>query len=114
MLSFLMTACAFVPTVKSPDSASQACNFYTPEWKLSVKELHEAQFCDGAGGNDLGACLLTVGLVIPVGSLLVSGSFVLVGNTIHWLEYHGTCEDGAIHQQLRAFKNSFGTLERGA
>lgn len=107
---FLMTACAFVPTVKSPDATQSACSFYTPEWTLGVKPIDERNFCRGARGDDAGLCLLTVGVIIPAGSLLVSGSIVLIGNTIHWLEYQGTCEEAEIQQKLRSFKNGLGAL----
>lgn len=106
---FLMTACAFVPAVKSLDTTQSVCSFYTPEWTLSVKQIDEANFCRGAR-DDIDACLLTVGVIIPVGSLLVSGSFVLIGNTLHWLEFQGTCEDAEVHQKLRSFRDRIGAL----
>lgn len=106
----LMTACAFVPTVKSPDTTQSACSFYTPEWTLSVKYIDERNFCRGTHGDDARLCLMTVGVIVPAGSLLVSGSIVLIGNTLHWLEYQGTCEEAEIQQKLRAFKNGFGAF----
>jgi hypothetical protein len=51
----------------------------------------------GVNSNEGAAiCLAAMGVIIPVGSLVASGSIVLVGNTMHWLEYHGTCDDGML------------------
>lgn len=109
--ALLMTACAFVPAVKSPETSQSACSFYTPEWTLSVQQIDEESFCRGAR-DDLDACLLTAGVIIPVGSLLVSGSVVLVGNTLHWLEYQGTCEDSEVRQKLRSLRDAPPELSR--
>lgn len=106
----LMTACAFVPTVKSPDTTQSACSFYTPEWTLSVKYIDERNFCRGTHGDDARLCLMTVGVIVPAGSLLVSGSIVLIGNTLHWLEYQGTCEDSEVRKKLRSFRDEVGVL----
>jgi hypothetical protein len=51
----------------------------------------------GANNKDAAAiCLAAMGVIIPVGSFVASGSIVLIGNTVHWLEYHGTCDDGML------------------
>lgn len=49
--------------------------------------------------------LLIVVAAIPVGSFIVSGSIVLVGNTVHWLEQQGRCDDGVIQTGLNKFLN---------
>lgn len=33
------------------------------------------------------------GIAVPAGSFVVSGSIVLIGNTLHWLEYQGRCNN---------------------
>lgn len=55
-----------------------------------------ARDCGGSSNEAVAICLAAMGVVIPVGSLVASGSIVLVGNTMHWLEYHGTCDDGML------------------
>jgi hypothetical protein len=53
---------------------------------------------------DLEACLLGMAIVVPAGSFLVSGSLVMIGNTMHWLEYQGTCDNGFILKSYEKFK----------
>jgi hypothetical protein len=52
------------------------------------------------------ACLAVLA-VISAGSALVSGSIVLTGNTLHWLEYQGTCSDGYLNSAKQLFLESF-------
>jgi hypothetical protein len=49
-------------------------------------------------------CLLVFAplIAISVGSLVVSGSIVVVGNTIHWIEEQGRCDDSATRQTLNS------------
>jgi len=61
----------------------------------------------GCGNTaESGACFLAVAVGVPAVSFVVSGSAVLVGNTLHWLEYQGTCETGYLAQQISAFQHS--------
>lgn len=62
---------------------------------LDYKEMSPAA-CNGGGAEAAAVCFAALGIVIPAGSLVVSGSIVLTGNTLHWLEYHGTCDDGLL------------------
>ena len=43
-----------------------------------------------ATNSNLPACLLSTGVISSV-SVVVSGSIMLVGNSIHWMEYAATC-----------------------
>ena len=54
--------------------------------------------CQG-GGNSAGACIILAG-VITGGSAIVSGSIVLVGNSLHWLEKQGKCEDSFLNTKI--------------
>ena len=59
-------------------------------------------------------CLLVLPLAIltiPVTSGIVSGSIVVVGNTIHWVEEQGRCEDSLTQKTIGAFSTS--TVEAG-
>jgi hypothetical protein len=43
-------------------------------------------------------CLLVILIGVPVvaaSSLIVSGSIVVIGNSLHWIEKQGRCEDSA-------------------
>ncbi|GGY47038.1 hypothetical protein GCM10011297_19990 [Bacterioplanes sanyensis] len=44
---------------------------------------------------------------LPAITLVVSGSVILIGNTLHWVEYEGTCEGGMVAEYVGLFKNSF-------
>ncbi len=63
-------------------------------------------------------CLLVLApiVAISVGSLVVSGSIVVTGNTIHWLEKQGRCQDSLTQQTLegltQAGKSMGGTVIR--
>jgi hypothetical protein len=39
----------------------------------------------------LAACLVTYGVIVPVGSLILSGSVVMVGNVLNWIEVQVSC-----------------------
>ena len=72
---------------------------------LDAKGLDEGGLCTATLNNDEAvACLLTMAIVIPVGSLLVSGSIVLVGNSLHWLEYQGRCDESFLKEQVSRLK----------
>lgn len=47
-------------------------------------------------------CLVVL-IGVPAASLVVSGSVVLAGNTLHWMEYHGRCEQGLVNKALSQF-----------
>jgi len=98
-----LSACAFVPEKIADDAAQDTCRISTPEWKLTFGEIRDVTVCQSSG-RDAAYCLLTIGLVIPAGSLVVSGSIVIVGNTLHWLEYQGKCNNSFLNQQLALFK----------
>jgi hypothetical protein len=40
---------------------------------------------------------------VAAGSVIISGSIVVTGNTIHWLEYQGTCSDGYLSNAKEKF-----------
>lgn len=84
-----LSACAFVPETADDQRYADSCEMHTKKLTLTVKEIGDG-FCEN--GNDVEICLLTFGVIVPAGSLLLSGSVVLVGNTLHWLEYQGKCK----------------------
>ena len=88
-----LIACAFVPKVDHQQDYAKHCEMYTKELTLDAVSM---------GGLDCGGnstCVAVAGIV-PVTTFLVSGSIVLVGNTLHWLEYQGSCDEGIIQSSL--------------
>lgn len=99
-LAFALSACVVVPVADNNEAASSNCKTYTRSMSLKAVGLQP-------NGCNTEECLATV-LVIAAGSVLVSGSIVLAGNTVHWLEYQGTCGDGYLHATRRLFLESLG------
>ncbi len=63
------------------------CKMQTKKLTLSPEEIN-GKLCDS--DSSANACLMFWGVIVPAGSFVVSGSVVLVGNILHWLEYQ-TC-----------------------
>lgn len=89
VLTCLLASCVFLPYKESV--SPQRCDVYKARWSLAAEPLKEYIECYGAG-EDAGICMFSVGVVIPLGSLIISGSIVLIGNTLHWLERSGRCQ----------------------
>ena len=99
LITFFATSCAFVPKISDKQKYTENCNMFTKNLTLSATKI-EGQVCNDAKNNDLEACLMIFGVIVPAGSFIISGSIVLVGKTLHWLEYQGTCEEGIIARAL--------------
>ena len=95
--AFALSACVFVPAVDKYEDTSSTCKTYTRS--MSLKALHMNGMCDHKG------CLGGV-LVLSAGSALISGSIVLTGITVHWLEYQGTCSDSYLNVTKQLFIES--------
>ncbi len=91
-LAASLAACIAVPVV---DQAEPACQTYTRSMSLKTVGMNNVNCRDEA-------CLAGV-LAISAGSVLISGSIVLTGNTIHWLEYQGTCSDSYLNIAKQRF-----------
>jgi len=88
-----LVACAFVPKVDHKQKYARNCEMYTKELTLDAVSLGGLD----CGGNS--SCVVVASLV-PVTTFLVSGSIVLVGNTVHWLEYQGSCDESLLHSSI--------------
>jgi hypothetical protein len=93
----LPSGCAFYPQVAEHQSYSENCQMITRQLTLESQVLGAPECGDSAE-----ACLVLY-IGIPAASLVVSGSAVLAGNTLHWLEYHGRCEQGVVNTALSKF-----------
>lgn len=53
-------------------------------------------------------CLLVYAPIITIsaGSAIVSGSIVVIGNGLHWLEQQGSCEDGVLRNAVLSIRTS--------
>jgi hypothetical protein len=86
-----VSSCVFVPSSSGKQDLRNECEMSTK--KLSLKKIGNSDLClKGTNLNKDGlvACLVIGGFVGST-SAIVSGSIVLIGNTIHWMEYQATC-----------------------
>ena len=99
-----LTGCTFLP--ESQPNPQQKCNLFFPELKLKLNtQAYQPMTSPCVGeGDAMLVCLALMGVVIPAGSLVVSGSIVLSSNTLRWLEYQGHCDDGVIQKALQKIK----------
>ena len=101
IITAVMSGCAFVPELSEDQEYFQDCKTRTKYLTLSTTKLRNFD----CGGADVAGCLVLAGVVIPAGSMIVSGSLVLAGNTIHWLEYHTSCENGVFLKSYNELKS---------
>ena len=100
----MLTGSCFVPETRP--NQNYDCQLVTKEWSLEIKGLdsRDTVLIEGLSGATrscqdaecvLANMALVTGVAITVSarSLNVSGSVVVVGNTVHWLEHHGSCDD---------------------
>jgi hypothetical protein len=109
-LSLTLSSCVYVPVVDEPDAASASCKTYTKTMSLNAIEVKgNINIGIQPGCNrDCAAVALAPVIVVTAGSALISGSIVLTGNTIHWLEYQGTCSDGYLNKTKQLFLDTIG------
>lgn len=114
-LLFIALAGCFVP--KTVTDNDLQCKLTTKKLTLEFSDegsqatieamLHMLRGCDEP------ECLYAVpiGLVaVPVTSFTVSGSIVVVGNTIHWIEQQGKCENSVTKRAIRKLINATKSL----
>lgn len=97
VLLALSSSCAFVPEISEDQPYANQCDILTRDLTLSVTEI-KGKKC--SADEDIGLCIAAYALIIPAGSFILSGSYVLAGNGIHWLEYQSRCEDGSIRKHI--------------
>ena len=100
--ALILHGCIFLPRQSLEDLGGPECTLFTSKLYLDVETFEYRHVCGGSD-NVAVECLVGAG----VGTFIVSGSIVVVGNTLHWLEYHGRCDEGAIQQGVALFKASF-------
>ena len=107
LIMFLMQSCIVLPkTVPRDDqeclllTKSMTIDYYTSPDMIdeAVDEMVHALASDC---HEPECLLLFAPLVaISAGSLVVSGSIVVAGNTIHWIEKQGRCDDSITQQAI--------------
>jgi hypothetical protein len=80
------------------------CDLVTDSYTLTVEGGGGGTVATPSGCNDA-ACIL-VFFAVPLGSLVVSGSIVAVGNTVHWIEKQGRCDDSHTRRAVATLVSS--------
>jgi hypothetical protein len=87
-LSFSVSSCVYYP--KQIEYYDAQCDITAKKLVLETKEMKDA--CSGPNANDpQGKACLTGILTLSGVSAIVSGSVVVVGSTVYWLEKEGRC-----------------------
>jgi len=98
-IPLFITSCAVVPVTRPHSEQDSSCGLSTHKWDLELIQVgHYSASCNSP------ECVLATGLgaVVVVGvTAIVSGSIVLVGNAVHWVEQQGGCDAKEREQRLR-------------
>ena len=97
LASLLLKACVFLPEVV--EERENSCQLYTKQLRL---EFAHADFSGVTCSGEACTAVLTAMLVISATTLVVSGSIVVVGNTIHWIEQSVSCDAETVQRHLNA------------
>ena len=107
---WVIASCVYVPVVDEHDSKNSSCDTYTKSLTLNPIEMNE-NITVGCNSGDCAAVALGSVIVVTAGSAIISSSIVLTGNTLHWLEYHGTCSEGYLNKAKQLFLDSIHKLQ---
>jgi hypothetical protein len=90
MLTALVASCVFVANESQNQYRNDDCHVSSKKLTLSTTEFGVGVSCHGSS-EMMAACLVTYGVIVPVGSLILSGSVVMVGNILNWVEVQKSC-----------------------
>jgi hypothetical protein len=91
LLFSCITSCVFLPETAEEQQYYNQCKMATKKLTLKLNVDKQNSLCGGKDfKEDPLVCLVANGVVASA-SIVVSGSIVLIGNTIHWLEYKTSC-----------------------
>ncbi|MGB0941193.1 MAG: hypothetical protein ACPGUE_02270 [Marinomonas sp.] len=100
LISFL-SGCIMVP--KTHEFQEPKCELITKELTVGLKELDFSN----RKMNPVGFIGLPFALAaLFTASVVVSGSIVVAGNSIHWIEQEGICDDGKIRNAVADLSGS--------
>ena len=102
LISVAIGSCLVIP--KTENSSDQKCMLVTKSWTFEVHELGKRNNCDAKCGDFVkgvvecskGEDCIKMIAVVSVGWTVVTASVVGVGNTVHWIEKQGRCEESTV------------------
>lgn len=99
------SGCAFAPKTAHQQPYANDCEMSTKMMTLDQPRTTKAVGCQRSGnGAEFLSCLFVSGVLVPAGSFVISGSIVLINNTVHWLEYQGTCDKKQLQEKTEQLK----------
>ena len=90
-------ACAVYPSLDT--EAETTCDVFTRQLTLDMTDVDISVCGNVNNGSGILICLGVSGAFF-VTSAVVSGSVVVVGNTVNFLEQQGRCEDSYLRRKL--------------
>ena len=105
----ILSGCTVYPSKVPLDQGYARCELVSRQLALNYEWLEANTHADlwrGLGDCQqsaevcLGAYVVIVG-GWTAGSAIVSGSVYLAGNTLHWLEYQGRCNNSGLRQLIK-------------
>lgn len=103
LIVFVVNACVVYP--KTVNNQNPDCDLVTKEITLDMAAAN----INGLSGTHTPESALVVlagATVVVTVSAIVSGSIYIAGNTIHWIEKMGTCEEGLVQNAKDSLANS--------
>ena len=106
IISFAIGSCLVLP--KTENGSNEKCKLVTKSWTLEVHELGKQNNCDVRCGDFVKGvvecsksedCIKMIA-VVSVGWTVVAASVVGVGNTVHWIEKQGRCEESTVRNSI--------------
>ena len=116
-LSIIIGGCLVIS--KTENSIVNNCELVTNKWTLEIYNIGSNNECYGCDefvrgilecGGEVVECV-AIGANVSLGWTVIAGSVVVVGNTVHWLEKQGSCEDSLIKSSINKLYSS--TLDLG-
>lgn len=104
LTTITLAGCVVVP--RQTTSYNEDCQIVQKHLKLGVALLTDKPPLDCSNEKEC-AMLLAVYAGVAAGTAVVSGSIVLVGNTVYWLEEQGRC-DWPVAEKLKQFPQALG------
>ena len=102
-VSLVLGGCVVYP--KTTDNLNSKCELTTKALSLETTKVDKKSL-SGVNSPQAMVAVLAGSAVVGTASAIVSGSVYIAGNTVHWIEKSGRCEDGMIKKAVSRFGDS--------
>jgi len=99
LLAGALNACGFMPVTQTDHKYAEECGVITKAWKLDTWGASDNLSISGCSDPE---CLLLF-MSVPAATAIISGTIIAIGNTVHWLEKQGKCDDSALNTTINGF-----------